>query len=100
MPRRHVVKGKITNKGRTMSISIPQELRPAGGLDATLTGIDADVQRQGQEELHRLQHKCPKGSWKVGSTFEFTNALDGAPAPRPQSTRGQGEVLEVAPLPR
>ena len=83
-----------------MTISIPQELRQPGGLDATLTGISQTFSGKAKKNYIVSSTKCPKGGWKVGSKFTFADARRRHPAAGPRVARGQGEVLEVAPLSR
>ncbi len=80
-----VVQGKITNSGRTMTITIPQELRQPGGLDATLTGISQTFSGKAKKNYIVSSTKCPKGGWKVGSKFTFATRVDGTPPPAPES---------------
>lgn len=80
-----VVLGKITNSGRTMTITIPQELRQPGGLDATLTGITQIFSGKVKKNYIVSSTKCPKGGWKVGSKFTFATRVDGTPPPAPES---------------
>ena len=80
-----VVQGKITNSGRTMTITIPKELRQPGGLDATLTGISQTFSGKAKKNYIVSSTKCPKGSWKVGSKFTFATRVDGTPPPAPES---------------
>jgi hypothetical protein len=80
-----VVQGKITNSGRTLTITIPQELRQPGGLDATLTGISQTFSGKAKKNYIVSSTKCPKGGWKVGSKFTFATRVDGTPPPAPES---------------
>ena len=80
-----VVQGKITNSGRTLTITIPQELRQPGGLDATLTGISQTFSGKAKSNYIVSSTKCPKGGWKVGSKFTFATRVDGTPPPAPES---------------
>jgi len=80
-----VVQGKITNSGRTLTITIPQELRQPGGLDATLTGISQTFSGKAKKNYIVSSTKCPKGDWKVGSKFTFATRVDGTPPPAPES---------------
>jgi hypothetical protein len=80
-----VVKGEITNGGRKMRITIPQELRqPAPGLDATLTGIDQVFSAKAKKNYLVSSTSCPKGGWKFGGKLIFTERADGAPVPGPE----------------
>lgn len=81
-PLQTVVHGKITNSGRKMSITIPQELRKPGGLDATLTGLDQTFSGKSKKNYIVSSTSCPKGGWKFGGNLVFaTDRLDGTPAP-------------------
>ena len=80
-----VVQGKITNSGRTLTITIPQELRQPGGLDASLTGISQTFSGKAKKNYIVSSTKCPKGGWKVGSKFTFATRVDGTPPPAPES---------------
>jgi hypothetical protein len=85
-PLQTVVKGEITNSGRKMAITIPDELRKPGGLDATLTGIDQMFSAKRKKNYIVSSTKCPKGGWEFGGRLVFaTDRLDGTPAPAPES---------------
>jgi hypothetical protein len=76
-----VVKGEITNKGRKMTITIPESLRQIGGLDVTLTGIDQTFFGKAKKNYIVSSTSCPKGGWKFGGNLVFAQRLDGAPVP-------------------
>jgi hypothetical protein len=77
-----VVKGEITNKGRKMAITIPDELRKPGGLDATLVGIDQVFSGKAKKNYIVASTSCPKGGWEFGGNLVFaTDRVDGTPAP-------------------
>ncbi len=81
-PLQTVVHGKITNKGRKMSIEIPAELRKPGGLDATLTGLDQTFSGKSKKNYIISSTSCPKGGWEFGGNLVFaTDRIDGTPAP-------------------
>jgi hypothetical protein len=81
-PLQTVVHGKITNKGRKMSIEIPSELRKPGGLDATLSGLDQTFSGKSKKNYIISSTSCPKGGWKFGGNLVFaTDRVDGTPAP-------------------
>jgi hypothetical protein len=81
-----VVHGKITNKGRKMSISIPQELRqPVAGLDATLTGLNQTFSGKAKKNYIVSSTSCPKGGWEFGGGLLFATRADGAPVPGPET---------------
>lgn len=77
-----VLTGNLTNKGRKLSIEIPDNLRqPLPGLNATLTGIKATF--FGKAGSHYLVSStgCTKRKWKVGSTLVFATRSDNKPVP-------------------
>jgi hypothetical protein len=78
-----VVKGEITNGGRKMAITIPDELRKPGGLDATLVGINQTFSGKAKKKNYIVSStSCPKGGWKFGGNLVFaTDRVDGTPAP-------------------
>jgi len=80
-----VVHGKITNKGRKLSITIPLELRQPGGLDATLIGIDQTFSGKAKKNYIVSSTRCPKGGWEVGSQLTFATRVDGTPPPPPEA---------------
>jgi hypothetical protein len=80
-----VVHGRITNKGRKLSITIPLELRQPGGLDATLVGLNQSFSGKVQKNYIVSSTSCPKGGWKVGSKLTFATRVDGTPPPAPES---------------
>jgi hypothetical protein len=80
-----VVHGKITNKGRKLSITIPVELRQPGGLDATLVGLDQTFSGKVKKNYAVSSTSCPKGGWEVGSRLIFSARADGAPVPAPEA---------------
>jgi hypothetical protein len=80
-----IVFGKITNKGRKMTITIPQELRQPNGLDATLTGLDQTFTGKVGKNYAVSSTKCPSGGWKFGSKLTFSPRVDGTPVPAPES---------------
>jgi hypothetical protein len=80
-----VVHGKLTNKGRKMSITIPLELRQPGGLDATLIGIKQTFSAKAKKNYIVSSTKCPKGGWEVGSKLTFATRVDGTPPPAPEA---------------
>jgi hypothetical protein len=85
-PLQSVVFGKITNGGRKLSITIPEELRRPGGLDATLVGLDQTFKgKAGKKKYIVSSTSCPKGGWKIGTKLTFATRLDGAPVPPPES---------------
>jgi hypothetical protein len=80
-----VVHGKITNKGRKLSITIPLELRQPGGLDATLIGLDQTFSGKVKKSYAVSSTSCPKGGWEVGSKLTFATRVDGTPPPAPEA---------------
>jgi hypothetical protein len=77
-----VLTGKITNKGRKLSIAIPQELRqPLGGLDATLTQIRATFKGKVAKHYVVSSTGCTGGKWSIKSTLAFAARSDGASVP-------------------
>jgi hypothetical protein len=76
-----VVHGEITNKGRKLAITIPQELRQPGGLDATLTGISQTFKGKSKKNYIVSSTSCPSGGWKFGGNLKFAVRTDGLPAP-------------------
>ena len=79
------IKGKITNKGHTLRITIPFELRQPAGLDATLTSIDATFKGKKGDHAIVSSTGCKKGKHKVTGTLEFATRSNGTPGPAPSS---------------
>lgn len=81
-----VIKGKISSKGRKLSITIPLELRqPVAGVDATLVGLDQTFTAKRKKNYIVSSTKCPKGGWEFGGRLVFSARADGAPVPAPAS---------------
>jgi glucose/arabinose dehydrogenase len=80
-----IVFGKITNKGRKLTIEIPQALRQPGGIDATLTGLNQTFSGKVGKRYVVSSTKCPKGGWKFGSKLTFSPRVDGTPVPGPEA---------------
>jgi hypothetical protein len=77
-----VVKGKLSNDGRRMRISIPFELRqPAPGLNATLTGIDQTFSGKRGGNYIVSSTRCSGRKWAVNGTLIFSSRSDNAPVP-------------------
>ena len=79
------ITGKITNKGRTLRITIPLELRQPANLDATLTSIDATFKGKSGKNAIVSSTKCKGGNHKVTGTLEFATRANGTPGPAPAS---------------
>ena len=79
------IRGKISSKGRKLSITIPFDLRQPGGLDATLTGIDQTFWGKSGKHYIVSSTGCAKKKWAFSGTLRFTSRADGAPVPPPQT---------------
>jgi hypothetical protein len=79
------ITGKITNKGRTLRITIPLELRQPANLDATLTSIDATFKGKSGKNAIVSSTKCKGGNHKVTGTLEFATRANGTAGPAPSS---------------
>jgi hypothetical protein len=77
-----ILKGELTNRGRTMTITIPKELRqPLAGIDATLTAIDQRfVGKSGKNAIFSSTN-CKKRKVSVSGTLGFAERQDGAVVP-------------------
>jgi hypothetical protein len=86
-PLQTAIRGKITDKGRKLSITIPFELRQPGnqGLDATLTGIDQTFSGKSGKHYIVSSTRCTKKKWAFSGTLRFTARADGAPVPAPET---------------
>jgi len=81
-----VIRGKISNKGRKLSISIPLELRqPVAGVDASLVALNQVFSGKVGKHYAVSSTACPKGGWKFGGRLVFSTRADGAPVPGPES---------------
>jgi hypothetical protein len=79
------ITGKITNKGRKIRITIPQELRqPVTGVDAQLTAIEQTF--SGKRGKHYLVSSlgCKHKKHKLTGALEFVARADRAPVPPAQ----------------
>ena len=78
--------GPITNKGRKLSITIPQELRqPVAGLNATLTNIHATFTGKVGRHFVVTSTNCKGGKWKVSGTLVYSARTDN-PTPPPSAS--------------
>jgi hypothetical protein len=81
-----VLTGNITNKGRKLTITVPQELRqPAQGLNATLTAISATFKGKVGKHYVVSSTGCTGGKWNVKASLTFAARSDNAPVPATQS---------------
>jgi hypothetical protein len=79
------IKGEITNKGRTMRITIPLELRQPANLDATLTSIDQTFKGKSGKNAIVSSTGCKNKNYKVTGGLEFATRSNGTPGPAPES---------------
>jgi hypothetical protein len=81
-----VLTGTITNKGRKLTITIPQELRqPAQGLNATLTAISATFKGKVGKHYVVSSTGCTGGKWNVKASLIFAARSDNPTPPATQS---------------
>ena len=79
-----VLTGAITNKGRKLSITIPQELRqPVAGLNATLTSIHATFVGKVGKHYAVTSTNCKGGKWKISGTLVYSPRTDNPTPPSP-----------------
>jgi hypothetical protein len=77
-----ILKGELTNRGRTMTITIPRELRqPLGGIDATLTAIDQTFTGKSGKNYIVSSTNCKNKKVAVSGTLGFAERQDGAAVP-------------------
>ena len=81
-----VLTGSITNKGRKLTITIPQELRqPAQGLNATLTAISATFKGNVGKHYVVSSTGCTGGKWNIKASLIFAARSDNPTPPATQS---------------
>jgi hypothetical protein len=81
-----IIKGELTNKGRTMTITIPEELRqPLAGIDATLTAIDQTFSGKSGKRAIVSSTNCKNKKVAVSGTLGFSERQDGAPVPESET---------------
>jgi hypothetical protein len=77
-----ILKGELTNRGRTMTITIPRELRqPLAGIDASLIAIDQTFTGKSGKKAIVSSTNCKKKKVSVSGTFGFAERQDLAPVP-------------------
>jgi hypothetical protein len=79
-----VVRGEI--RGREMTITIPEELRKPGGLDATLTGLDYTFSGRSDRSFLVSTTGCTRRRHALTGTLVFSPRVDLAPVPAPVSS--------------
>jgi len=79
-----VVRGEI--RGREMTITIPEELRKPGGLDATLTALDYTFSARSGRNFLVSTTGCRRRSHRLTGTLVFSPRVDLAPVPAPISS--------------
>ena len=80
-----VVRGEL--RGRQMTITIPQELRQPGGLDATLTALRYTFAGKSGKNAIVATTGCKGRRHVLTGTLDFSPRIDGAPVPAPVSNR-------------
>ena len=81
-----IIKGELTNRGRTMTITIPKELRqPLGGIDATLTAIDQTFSGKSGKNAIVSSTNCKNKKVAVSGTLGFAERFRPAPVPAPDT---------------
>jgi hypothetical protein len=81
-----ILKGEITNRGRTLTITIPKELRqPLFGIDATLTAIDATFSGKSGSNYIVSSTNCYDRRVKVSGRLGFAARQDAKPVPAPET---------------
>ena len=78
------LKGKLTDEGRHLRITIPFALRqPVGGLDASLTGLQQTFSGKRGKRYIVSSVGCKKRKHKFSGELTFATRADGAPVPPP-----------------
>ncbi len=96
-----VLRGELTNSGRTMTITIPEALRqPLGGIDASLIAIDQTFTGKSGKNAIVSSTNCKNKKVAVSGTLGFAERQDGAVVPPHGDPDREGEVLQVGIAPR
>jgi hypothetical protein len=77
------LRGKITDKGHKLTITIPLDLRQPGGLDASLVSIAQTF--TGKRNGHYIVSStgCKKKKWTIKAEITFSARVDGTAVPGP-----------------
>jgi hypothetical protein len=80
------IRGEITSKGHTLTLTIPPELRHPGNLDSSLTGLKQSFSAKVGNKYLVSSTGCKNKKWKFTGQFGFaTDRIDGASAPPPMT---------------
>ena len=79
-----LIKGKITDKGSKLTITIPGNLRqPVPGVDASLIGLAQTFSAKAGRHYIVSSTGCFNRKWKMNARITFTGRADGTPVPAP-----------------
>ena len=89
------IKGEIRAKGRRITITIPEDLRKPGGLDASLVDLaqtfKGKVGKGSKAKYIVTSIGCRRGSYKTSGTLTFSDRVDGTPTPPPLVMNGAAD---------
>jgi hypothetical protein len=80
-----IVFGRITNSGRKLAITIPENLRRPAGLNATLTGIDQTFRAKRGKNNLVSSIGCKNRKHKVTGRLVFAQRTDTTVVPPPEA---------------
>jgi hypothetical protein len=79
-----VIRGKITDRGRTLTLTIPIDLRqPVPGVDASLIGLAQSFSAKAGRHYIVSSTGCFNRKWRMNARITFTARADGTPVPGP-----------------